>query len=54
MSILMNEKELVIHQIVWGGNYFPILWGKGCRGLITWDKMVYLNNYEPNRVCLVF
>jgi len=29
-------------QIVWGGNYFPILWDKGCRGLITWDKMVYL------------
>jgi site-specific DNA-methyltransferase (adenine-specific) len=29
-------------QIVWGGNYFPILWKNGCRGLITWDKMVYL------------
>tara|TARA_R100001440_G_scaffold45519_1_gene65182 strand:+ start:78 stop:665 length:588 start_codon:yes stop_codon:yes gene_type:complete len=30
------------HQIVWGGNYFPFLWKKGCRGLITWDKMVYI------------
>ena len=30
------------HQIVWGGNYFPFLWEKGCRGLITWDKMVYI------------
>ena len=29
-------------QIVWGGNYFPYLWKKKCRGLITWDKMVYL------------
>ena len=29
-------------QIVWGGNYFPFLWKSGCRGLITWDKMVYL------------
>ena len=29
-------------QIVWGGNYFPYLWSKGCRGLITWDKMVYI------------
>ena len=29
-------------QIIWGGNYFPILWENGCRGLITWDKMVYL------------
>jgi len=30
------------NQIIWGGNYFPFLWRKGCRGLITWDKMVYL------------
>ena len=38
-----NElKRVSKHQIVWGGNYFPILWKKGCRGLITWDKMVYL------------
>ena len=29
-------------QIIWGGNYFPFLWDKSCRGLITWDKMVYL------------
>jgi site-specific DNA-methyltransferase (adenine-specific) len=29
-------------QIVWGGNYFPYIWKNGCRGLITWDKMVYL------------
>ena len=29
-------------QIIWGGNYFPYLWSKGCRGLITWDKMVYI------------
>ena len=29
-------------QIIWGGNYFPYLWKNGCRGLITWDKMVYL------------
>jgi site-specific DNA-methyltransferase (adenine-specific) len=29
-------------QIIWGGNYFPYLWKKGCRGLITWDKMVYI------------
>ena len=29
-------------QIVWGGNYFPYLWKNGCRGFITWDKMVYI------------
>lgn len=38
-------KELIRvskEQIVWGGNYFPYLWDSGCRGLITWDKMVYI------------
>jgi site-specific DNA-methyltransferase (adenine-specific) len=25
-------------QIIWGGNYFPFLWDKGCRGFILWDK----------------
>jgi len=29
-------------QIIWGGNYFPYIWENGCRGLITWDKMVYV------------
>jgi len=29
-------------QIIWGGNYFPYIWKKSCRGLITWDKMVYI------------
>ena len=29
-------------QIIWGGNYFPYIWKNGCRGLITWDKMVYI------------
>ena len=29
-------------QIIFGGNYFPFLWKKGCRGLITWDKMVFI------------
>ncbi len=35
-------KRVSNNQIVWGGNYFPFLWDKRCRGLITWDKMVYI------------
>jgi len=35
-------KRVSKNQIVWGGNYFPFLWEKSCRGLITWDKMVYI------------
>ena len=32
------------NQIVWGGNYFPYLWEKGCKGFIFWFK----NNPVPN------
>lgn len=32
------------NQIVWGGNYFPELWGRGCRGFIIW----YKQNPVPN------
>ena len=35
-------KRVSKKYIVWGGNYFPFLWSNGCRGLITWDKMVYI------------
>jgi site-specific DNA-methyltransferase (adenine-specific) len=31
-------------QIVWGGNYFPILWNNGCKGFIFW----YKGNPVPN------
>jgi len=40
-------KELIRvskNQIVWGGNYFPILWQKGCKGFIFWFK----GNPVPN------
>ena len=32
------------NQIVWGGNYFPILWNYGCKGFIFWNK----GNPVPN------
>ena len=32
------------NQIIWGGNYFPFLWKKGCRGFIFW----YKGNPVPN------
>lgn len=41
-SYFFELQRVSKNQIVWGGNYFPYLWDKGCRGLITWDKMVYL------------
>lgn len=32
------------NQIIWGGNYFPILWNNGCKGFIFW----YKGNPVPN------
>jgi len=32
------------NQIVWGGNYFPLLWVNGCKGFIFW----YKGNPVPN------
>jgi site-specific DNA-methyltransferase (adenine-specific) len=28
------------NQIIWGGNYFPIVWSNGCKHFIFWDKLV--------------
>ena len=41
-AYFIELKRVSKKQIVWGGNYFPFLWSTGCRGLITWDKMVYI------------
>lgn len=32
------------NQIVWGGNYFPVLWENGCKGFVFW----YKGNPVPN------
>ena len=37
----MYFKELIRvskNQIIWGGNYFPYLWKKGCKAFIFWYK----------------
>ena len=41
-----NElKRVSKNQIVWGANYFPKVWGSGCKGFIYWNKM----NHHENR-----
>lgn len=37
-------KRVSKNQIVWGGNYFPLLWNNGCKGFIFWFK----GNPVPN------
>ncbi len=50
------------NQIVWGGNYFPILWNNGCKGFIFWHKHNPVDNFGDgeltytsfNKVCKYF
>ena len=45
LDIYFKElKRISVNQIVWGGNYFPILWLNGCKGFIYWHK----GNPVPN------
>lgn len=37
-------------QIIWGGNYFPTLWVRGCRGFIFWNKDVNFNSYSAGEL----
>ena len=40
----LELKRISSEQIIWGGNYFPILWENGCKGFIYWHK----GNPVPN------
>jgi site-specific DNA-methyltransferase (adenine-specific) len=45
LDIYFKElKRVSRNQIVWGGNYFPVLWVEPCKGFIFWHK----NNPVPN------
>lgn len=36
--------------IIWGGNYFPMLWGEGCKGFIFWDKKQPVDNFSDGEL----
>ena len=38
------------NQIVWGGNYFPILWNNGCKGFIFWYKGNPVSNFADGEL----
>jgi site-specific DNA-methyltransferase (adenine-specific) len=38
------------NQIIWGGNYFPYLWKKGCKAFIFWDKDPSTPNYSDGEL----
>lgn len=49
-NVAPNEQYFIelmrvsVHQIIWGGNYFPYIWSKGGRCFIYWHK----GNPVPN------
>lgn len=38
------------NQIVWGGNYFPFVWGFGGKGFIYWHKGNPVNNFSDGEL----
>lgn len=38
------------NQIIWGGNYFPQLWGSGCKGFIYWHKANPVPNFSDGEL----
>jgi site-specific DNA-methyltransferase (adenine-specific) len=38
------------NQIIWGGNYFPILWVSGCKSFIFWDKDPSVETYSDGEL----
>lgn len=38
------------NQIIWGGNYFPILWQKGGKGFIFWYKQQPMANFADGEL----
>ena len=39
-NYFIELKRVSKNQIVWGGNYFPVLWNSPCKHFIFWDKLV--------------
>ena len=38
------------NQIIFGGNYFPILWSLPCKGFIFWDKIQCSNKHADGEL----
>ena len=43
-------KRISKNQIIWGANYFPILWENGCKSFIFWNKDVNFENYSAGEL----
>ena len=43
-------KRVSKNQIIWGGNYFPYLWQKSCKGFIFWYKANPVPNFADGEL----
>ena len=43
-------KRVSKNQIIWGGNYFPILWNNACKAFVFWDKDPTTPNYSDGEL----
>lgn len=43
-------KRVSKNQIIWGANYFPSLWGEGCKGFIFWYKQNPVDNFSDGEM----
>lgn len=43
-------KRISKNQIIWGGNYFPDLWGDACKGFIFWYKHQPIKNWAAGEL----
>lgn len=49
-ALFAEIKRVSRNQIIWGGNYFPILWEQGCKGFIFWDKKQPVENFSAGEL----
>ena len=50
-KIYFDEVQRVSkNQIIWGGNYFPYLWQKSCKGFIFWYKANPVPNFADGEL----
>lgn len=49
-ALFAEMKRVSKNQIIWGGNYFPVLWEQGCKGFIFWDKKQPVDNFSAGEL----
>lgn len=49
-ALFEEIKRVTKKQIIWGGNYFPVLWKQRCKSFIFWDKKQPVDNFSAGEL----